>query len=81
MQKDIWEGCMVKRRCSDTSEASLLLEAHVFESVKMDKDIQSLRLSRRTKDGQLDESEWELVKENAYEWAKRNHVAVYLKSD
>ncbi len=74
MAQDIWTGCYLGQTCADTADAGALLEAHIFQEVQMNKHVESLYLSRRTKDGELSAVEWEVCLNNARKWARENNV-------
>lgn len=80
MARDIWNAGYKNQRCEDTAEALMLLEAHVFDEVRIDRDVEALVLARRTKDTEIDAQVWETVKTNAREWARRNNVRLLLLS-
>lgn len=78
----IWDAAIGKQRLPDTQSAFDLLEAHIFEQVKINKDVVMLKLSRKMPgDQRLEGEEWRTIRRNAYEWGDRNHVAVYVMSD
>lgn len=80
MSNAIWQSCYDNLRCEDTEDAFELLEAHVFDEVRIDKDVQELWLSRRKKDGEIEGEQWAEVRRNAAEWATRNHVRLIFMS-
>ena len=54
-----WEGPLHSgQACADTTVPALLLEAHIFQEVKLDQNVQVLCLSRSTQDGELANDVW-----------------------
>lgn len=81
MANGIWDAGIKHKLCEDTDDAFDLLEAHIFEQVRIDRDVQELALSRRKKDGsEIPAERWELVKTNAREWGRRNNIRVMMLS-
>ena len=81
MAEQIWQTCFGKQRGADTKEPFLLLESHIFDEVKINKDIEMLKLSRRLKNDQtLDGEKWAKVRRNAYAWGEKNNVRVFVMS-
>jgi hypothetical protein len=80
MARGIWDAGYANQRCEDTKEPFLLLEAHIFDEVRINRDVEELVLARRTKKGEIDDQTWERVKVNAREWSKRNNVRLMLLS-
>ena len=65
MARDIWSVGYANQRCEDTKDPFLLLEAHFFDEVCIDRDVHELVLARRTKDGEIAADTWKRVKGNA----------------
>ena len=80
MGADIWQSCYRRQACVDSGRASLLLEAHIFQEVKLDQHVQALCLSRSVKDGELASDVWDTVKTNATSWCKENNVRLIMQS-
>ena len=81
MAETIWQTCFGRQRGADTKEPFLLLEAHIFDEVRINRDIEMLKLSRQLKgDQKLDGEKWQKVKRNAYAWGEKNNVRVFVMS-
>lgn len=74
---DIWSSCFVGHSLADTDEPIKLLEAHIFRTVKVKEDVQTMVLSRQSDAGpQFTDVQWDTILEYAYEWSERNGVRV-----
>lgn len=76
----LWDSLVRRERQDDTALGELLVEAHIFRSLRMAEDVQTLFLSRqRSKDkAPLSNPEWETIKVNADVWCTRNSVKLML---
>lgn len=78
---DIWSSCFVGHSLADTQEPILLIEAHIFKTVKVNKDVQALVLSRESDEGgEFTDVQWDTIQTHVREWCKRNTVQLLLAS-
>jgi hypothetical protein len=80
---ELWDCLVRKQSAPDTEETMLLVEAHLFTTVKMNRDVEAMVLSRMPKKGSdaTDwRSQWDTIQKNAREWCKRNNVRFVLAS-
>lgn len=80
LSEAIWKSCYDGIVLGETRDADLLLEAHIFEEVRMDQHVEALYLSRQTKEGSLADDVWQTVRINAREWSRRNNVRLIQMS-
>lgn len=77
----IWAACYNRRSLPDTAEASLLMEAHIFQDVKIAQHVEALYLSRNTRNGAMSNAVWATVMGNARSWCARNSIRLIQVSD
>lgn len=81
LQKDVWAACRWNRILFDTKDAVKLIEAHLFQELKIAEDVQAVVLSRTVKRKvPLTEPEWQRIVANARDWCTRNHVRLVFAS-
>ena len=79
MLTDIWAGCFSGFTCENTADPYKLLEAHIFDKVKMNRDVEALYLSPLQADGSIAAgAEWNTIKLHASDWCTRNSVRLHL---
>jgi hypothetical protein len=79
---DVWKSCYEDQTVEDTESAERLLEAHLFQELRFDRDVESLVLSRKRQSDEkpFSTDEWNSIKENAYAWGQQSRVRVLLTS-
>ncbi|MFY9513490.1 MAG: hypothetical protein WAQ05_21200 [Rubrivivax sp.] len=81
--RDIWDSCHQRRVLSDTSKGALMVEAHIFQKLKIAEHVQALVLSRKRSSTKpaFAENEWRDIINNAKAWCNRNAVRLVMASD
>lgn len=81
-EQSFFDACYFNKMLGDNSKGEDLIEAHLFQEVVMNRDVQELALSRLQKANDAvapySETEWETVLGNAREWCQRNNVRLML---
>ncbi|MBX7105623.1 MAG: hypothetical protein K1X57_16185 [Gemmataceae bacterium] len=83
LANELWNCHVRKLSMPDTDEPMLLVEAHLFTTVQMNRDVEAMVLSRMPKksaDAQDWRAQWDTIQKNAREWCKRNNVRFVLAS-
>jgi hypothetical protein len=73
----LWTSCWECQPLPDTDDGYQLVEAHIFQRVKTDRDVERVVLSRRRKGrsgGLFTDQEWERINKFARYWCQRNGV-------
>jgi len=72
----LWDSCHDRKSLPDTAKGALMIEAHLFQKVKIAEDVQALVLSRSRAPGKplFAENEWRDIVQNATAWCARNSV-------
>lgn len=79
MLKNIWQSCFSGFTCENTDDPYKLIEAHIFDKVKMNRDVDALYLSPLQADGtSASGAEWNTIKLHANDWCTRNSVRLHL---
>ena len=76
LQDELWAACRNGVRRGDTSESALLIEAHIFKTLKISEDVDKVVLSRMPMKDEpaLPEAQWRQIIDNAIKWSNRNGV-------
>ena len=82
MEDALWKSCVLGQTLADTNSVYELMEAHIFKTVKMDKDVKALVLSRQNQssDPAYSDVEWKTIQDNALWWCARNKVKMLMAS-
>jgi len=89
MLNDLWDSCISGQRLQDTgNKPELLLEAHLFQSVKMKRDVEKVYISKQATDSEkmiaqvsgTKLPDWDTVTDNLQKWCHRNGVRYELLS-
>jgi hypothetical protein len=72
----LWKSCHAREVLPDTAKGALMIEAHIFQKLKIAEDVQALVLSRTRNSTrpQFAENEWRDIVANASAWCTRNAV-------
>jgi len=77
LRNDLWDSFVKRASLADTKSGDQLIEAHLFTTIKMNRDVEALVLSRTPKDfaGAEDWTpHWDTIAKNARTWCTRNNV-------
>lgn len=80
--RELWQSCHDSHSLADTDDGTYMIEAHLFQKVKVNRDVQALWLSRHhKKDAQpVTNEEWLAILKNAETYCRRNHIRLILAS-
>ena len=75
----LWKSCIEDVPIPNTSQGLELLEAHLFTTVQVNRDVQEMVLSKKLKLGPNGEDRtphWNTILANARAWCRRNNVTL-----
>ena len=80
MVKAMWRSCHGRELLADTAKGAMMIEAHIFQQLKIAEDVQTLVLSRSRNDNKpkFAENEWRDIVKNATAWSSRNAVRLVI---
>jgi len=79
----LWKSCHGREVLPDTAKGALMIEAHIFQKLKIAEDVQTLVLSRTRNNTRplFAENEWRDIVKNATAWCNRNAVRLVLSGN
>ena len=82
MMRVLWSSCVDNIVLPDTDQAAELMEAHLFQELKVAEDVQAMVLSRMRKRSEppFDDQQWRNIVDNARIWCRRNHVRLIFSA-
>lgn len=80
MVEALWKSCHGRDALPDTAKGALMIEAHIFQTLKIAEDVETLVLSRQRNDSKpkFAENEWRDIVKNATAWCGRNAVRLVV---
>jgi hypothetical protein len=83
MVTGLWKSCHGREALPDTAKGALMIEAHIFQALKIAEDVETLTLSRMRNDSKppFNEKQWQEVLKNARTWCSRNAVRLIVSGN